>query len=102
MKQSGLIKRMEIAQARRDEEVRHHARVFMLDLVTIALGRMGFRESRFKEFNRILDEVATEYSKEIIEDSKTDNDLWYTKDVLDREIKQYVGSMFVPYDERYK
>lgn len=86
----------------RDQDVRHHARVFQMDLVTIALGRMGWRESRFREFDRILDEVAMEYSTEIIADSEVDKDLWYSKETLDREIKQYVGKMFVPYDERYK
>lgn len=93
---------MQAAQDRRDEDVRHHARIFQMDMVTIALGRMGFRESRFKEFNRILDEVAIEYSKDILADAETDKELWYTKDSLDREIRQYVGSMFVPYEERYK
>ena len=28
-----------------DEEIRHFTRVFTLDHVTVALGRMGFRES---------------------------------------------------------
>ena len=39
---------------------------------------------------------------EILEDSKNDTELWYSKETIDREIKQYVGKMFVPYDERYK
>ena len=28
-----------------DEEIRHFTRIFTLDHVTVALGRMGFRES---------------------------------------------------------
>jgi hypothetical protein len=101
-KQSGFMLALQAERQRRDEEVRHHARVFQMDMVTIALGRMGFRESRFKEFNRILEEVAVEYSTDILEDAESDKELWYSKDTIDREIKQYVGSMFVPYDERYK
>jgi hypothetical protein len=37
----------------------------------------------------------------ILDDSKDDADIWYSKGKLDEEIKRYVGSMFVPYDERY-
>lgn len=36
------------------EEIRHLTRVFTLDHVTVALGRMGFRESKFREFDRVL------------------------------------------------
>jgi hypothetical protein len=86
----------------REAEVRHHARVFMMDMVTLALGRMGKREAFFKEFDKVLAEVSEEYSAEILEDAKADQELWYSKDVLDRELAQYVGSRFVPYDERYK
>lgn len=92
---------LQAERKRRDEQVRHHARVFTLDMVTIALGRMGWRESKLNEFDRILAEVSEEYAKDIIADSKEDVDLWYSKETLDRELKQYVGKRFVPYDERY-
>lgn len=36
-----------------DEEIRHFTRVFTLDHVTVALGRMGFRESKFREFDKV-------------------------------------------------
>lgn len=101
-KQSGLAKRLQAMQERRDQDVRHHARLFQMDLVTLALGRMGWRESKFREFNRVLDEVAIEYSKDILEDAKQDADMWYSKHTLDRELAQYVGSLFVPYEQRYK
>lgn len=100
-KQSGLAKRLQAMQEARDRDVRHHARLFQMDMVTFALGRMGWRESKFREFDKVLTEVAMEYSRDILEDSRGDAELWYSKDVLDRELRQYVGSMFVPYDERY-
>jgi hypothetical protein len=101
-KQSGFMLALQAERQRRDEEVRHHARVFQMDLVTIALGRMGFREKRFQEFDRVMQEVALEYCTGILEDAEGDKDLWYSKETIDREIRQYVGSMFVPYEERYK
>ena len=100
-KQSGFMKAMQLERDRRDAEVRHHARVFTLDMVTVTLGRMGFREKKFEEFDKILSEVGEEYAKDILEDAKTDKELWYSKETLDRELKQYVGKRFVPYDERY-
>lgn len=100
-KQSAYLARVQRAQAIRDEEVRRATRTFQMDLVTLALGRMGFRESKFREFDKVLTQVADEYSHDIIEDAERDPDLWYAKDVMDRELKQYTGRFFVPYDERY-
>lgn len=88
----------------RDAEValaRKHARMYMLDMVTITLGRMGFRESRFKKFDETLSAVCEDYGKLILDDAEVDKELWYSKDKLDAELKSYVGSLFVPYDERY-
>ena len=99
---SGYLARQQAYIERKIRSERHLARVFELDLVTIALGRMGWREKRFRDFDKMMYEVSQEYCKEIIEDSQTDKDIWYSKESLDREIKRYVGELFVPYDERYK
>ena len=100
-KQSGFLRAIQAEQARREADARHHARVFQMDMVTIALGRMGFREKRFAELDKVLSQVAEEYSNQILDDAKEDKDIWYSKDLLDRELKQYVGNLFVPYNERY-
>lgn len=81
---------------------RRLARTYMLDMVTIALGRMGFRETRFRKFDETLTAVCEDYGKLILDDSMADKDIWYSKDKLDEELKRYVGSMFVPYEDRYK
>lgn len=101
-KQSAFIARLQAAQEIREQDVRHHARVYQLDMVTIALGRMGWRESRFKQFDKLLDEVCQEYAEDVLKEVKDDKDLWYFKDSMDRELKSYVGSLFAPYDERYR
>lgn len=100
-KKSGFVMALQAERERRDADVRHHARVFQLDMVTLALGRMGWREARFRELDKVLAEVSEEFCKEVLEDAAFDKDIWYAKDTLDRELKQYVGKMFVPYDERY-
>lgn len=100
-KQSGMMAIVDKLVAAKESLIRHHARVFQMDVVTIALGRMGWGEKRFGDFDAMLTEVAKEYSEDIVNDSKDDVDLWYSKSKLDRELAQYVGSRFVPYDERY-
>ena len=87
---------------RHDEEIRHFTRVFTLDHVTVALGRMGFRESKFKEFDLVLTEVFQEYMSDYSTDLKDDKSMEYSRACLDRELKQYTGKFFVPEEERYK
>ncbi len=80
---------------------RRLARTYILDMVTVALGRMGFREARFAKFDKALSEACEDYGRLILDDAATDKELWYSKDKLDEELKRYVGSLFVPYDQRY-
>lgn len=87
---------------RHNDELRHFTRVWMMDHVTIALGRMGFRETKFKEFDRVLTEVIKEYMTDYAADLKDDKEMVYSRACLDRELKQYTGSMFVPEYERYR
>ena len=101
-KSNGFINRIEQEMARREAYARHFGRIFQMDMVTLALGRMGWREKRFEQFDKILSQVAEEYCADILEDAKNDKDVIYSKATMDREIAQYVGKLFVPYDERYK
>lgn len=87
---------------RYEEDIRHFTRVFTLDHVTIALGRMGFREAKFKEFDRVLTQVYEEYMKDYREDLKVDREMAYSTSLLDRELAQYTGKLFVPRDIRYR
>lgn len=84
-----------------EAEAAHFARVGMMDLVTIALGRLGFNEDDFREFDHKMTEVAAEYSELIADDAKDDPDLWYSSETRERELRQYVGSLYVPVEERY-
>lgn len=85
-----------------DEDIRHFSRVFMLDHVTIALGRMGFREAKFREFDKVLTEVMSEYMADYKADLQDDKSMEYSRACLDRELQQYTGSLFVPEEERYR
>lgn len=100
-KKSGMMQLVDKLVAQEEARIRQHARIFMMDMVTVTLGRMGWGEKRFIDFDKKLAEVCDEYAIEIIEDSKDDKDIDYAKSRLDRELAQYVGKLFVPYDERY-
>lgn len=72
----------------------------MLDFVTIALGRMGYGEKRLKDFEQKLSEVYMEFAEAFTDDLKDDKECVYTKECLDRELQQYCGNSFEPYEKR--
>ena len=102
MKKNSFVARLQIQQDIREREVRHHAQVYMMDMVTIAFGRMGFGEKRLRQFDNMMSEVCKEYADLTLDDVKSDKDIVYTKACLDRELQRYTGTLFVPYDERYR
>lgn len=85
-----------------ENNLRHFTRVWMMDHVTVALGRMGFREKKFREFDQVLTEVMQEYMAEYAADMRDDRTMEYSRALLDRELKQYTGDMFVPEQGRYR
>lgn len=95
-----------LAELRLEYEARlaqeqHFLSVFQLDMVTLALGRMGFREKRFRQFDQALAEAQAEFISDAHTDMKDDPDIWYSKGKLDQELQQYTGSLFVPFEKRY-
>ena len=84
-----------------DMRQREFARQFEADLWTLTLGRLGWREKRFGDLVKHLDAVHSEYCAGVLVDAEGGPDIWYTKELLDREIKRYVGKLYVPYDVRY-
>ena len=82
-------------------DIRERTRLITMDMVTLALGRIGMRETRFRKFRDALDEVWTDYGELILSVSKEDPDLWEAKAKMDRELQLYVGKLFVPFDERH-
>ena len=100
-KKSGFMRQIQQAAAVREAAVRKHSQRYTLDMVTLALGRMGFGPKRLAEFDAKLTEASKDFAELILSDVKDDPTIEYTKAVLDRELQRYVGDGFVPYDERY-
>lgn len=83
------------------KEIIHFTRMYTLDDVCIALGRMGFKEEQFEAFGKTYSEVANENAAELLEDARTDKDLWYSKDKKERELRDHLGALYEPPDRRY-
>lgn len=101
MPKNSYAKRLDAARAVREYAIRRYTRQQMLDFVTIALGRMGYGEKRLKDFEQTLSAVYIEFAKAFTDDLKDDKECVYTKECLDRELQQYCGSSFEPYEKRY-
>lgn len=81
-------------------DIIHFTRMYTLDDVCIALGRMGFTVEQFGTFRDKYSEVANENAVELLEDSKDDKDLWWSKDKKERELRGYLGELYAPPEER--
>lgn len=81
-------------------DIIHFTRCYTLDDVNIAQGRMGFTEEQFEAFRKTYSEVANENAYELLDDAKEDKQLWYSKDRKERELKEYLGKLYVPPEER--
>lgn len=90
---------------RHDELVRAEARrfatVWTADRFTMALGRKGFEEDDFRELDKLLTDVDDEYRQDMRNDLKDDPEMIYSRSLMERELKQWTGSLYVPPEERY-
>lgn len=72
------------------------------DCAVLALGRtFGFGEERQKRFGEAYVKAFHEYCDNVLRDAKDDEELWYAKERIDRELKRYCGKYFQPWNERY-
>ena len=77
MAKNAYAKRLDAARAAREYAIRRYTRQQMLSAVYI------------------------EFAKAFTDDLKDDKECVYTKECLDRELQQYCGKSFVPYEKRY-
>lgn len=82
-------------------EERHCARIFQMDMVTIALGRLGWGEKRLGKLDETLLEVAQDMDSSAKEEMKFDPELWVTCATHEDELKKYTGKLYKKPEERY-
>lgn len=103
-KNSGYLARVAAQQKARDEFMRDRMRTFVLDAVTIALGKFGLTQEQILQFRDIYMETESEFIDEIRDDCYGNNDehITYAKDRIDRALREVVPEeMFRPYEQRY-
>lgn len=103
-KKSALLNRVQQTVRNAQYEARVHTRVWVLDIVTITLGQMGFTPEDLEHFRDEYMKTELDYAEEINLDYNENHDkrLDYAADKIDRVLKQYVSDdMFVPFDERH-
>lgn len=71
------------------------------DLTALALNRaFGFGPKRQAQFREALHEVSLEYADMCLADAAEDRTITYTREKLDRALRQVCGEI-QPYEERY-
>lgn len=98
-KKSGMLARMEDAADRGFMLGQHFTRQLCMDLSAIVLNReFGFGAERIKKFNAAMVEMYGVYANTWNRDTK---DVDYSKDMMDRALRQIWGDEFQTWKERY-
>lgn len=97
---------LQAQKALREMQVRlPYARAFAVqqtkDLTALALNRaFGFGPERQAQFREALHQVSMEYADMCLADAAEDRTISYTREKLDRALRQVCGEI-QPYEERY-
>lgn len=107
-KGNAFLNRLARQQEEDDKLTRLITQQWTFDMVTIALGRLGWARSevRMAQLDAMMMEVTREYSAlaedELRAEKKCKNpEFIYMKTKLDEELKAIVGDLFKPYEQRY-
>ena len=98
-KKSGMLSRMESAADKGFMLGQRFTRQLCMDQAAIILNRdFGFGSDRLERFNAAMVELYGQYADIWNKDSK---DVVYSKETMDRALKQIWGDKFVPWNVRY-
>lgn len=92
-------------QAKKEYENRLHWSIsqrFLEDCMVIAVNRVFQRKGGIiAELLQEFREIYAEFAVILTEDGEDDEELWYTKEKMDRELRYILEEYFIPWDERY-
>ncbi len=72
------------------------------DLMMIAAAdEFGFGEERLVRLHKRFEQVFREYAQLTVDDAKSDRNMEFAKEKMDRKLKQILGSHFTPWEKRY-
>lgn len=102
-KQSAAAKIVEYLVEKKRRVLQMQTEQMMADFATIALGRMGFSETRLKRFVELLETVHDEYAELLNDDVKNDPDeMIYSRHKIEEELEHYCKGSYVPFEKRYE
>lgn len=100
---NGMLQKLEAKYEAKNRYTRLFSVQQSYDMVAIAANEaFGFGPERVKTLLETLDKVYTEYATMVLEDAKTDKEIWYAKDKIDSKLKAICGKYFIPWEERYR
>lgn len=102
MKKSGYLQRQQAAINKQNKETRLFTIQQCKDIALIACNEaFGFGPDRLKQFSDAFERVFLDYADLVIQDSKEDKEIWYSKAKMDERLKEICGEYFTPWEERY-
>lgn len=73
-----------------------------LDMALITLNNeFGFGPERCAAFESAFRKTFIQYAEMCVKDGSTDEEIWYTKEKVDRALRQACGDGIMSFDERY-
>lgn len=73
-----------------------------LDMALITLNlEFGFGPERCAAFEAAFRQTFMDYARMCVEDGASDDEIWYTKEKVDRALRRACGEDILPFDERY-
>lgn len=102
-KPNDFLSRIQRAHEHEMREQRRFVLQQCKDMMLIAANEaFGFGADRLKRLSDAYDEVFLEYARVVVDDAKSDKEIWYTKEKFDQRLREICGEHFIPWDERYK
>lgn len=73
-----------------------------LDMALITLNtEFGFGPERCAAFESAFRQTFMDYARMCVDDGESDDEIWYTKEKVDRALRRACGEDILPFDERY-
>ena len=73
-----------------------------LDMALITLNtEFGFGPERCAAFETAFRQTFMDYARMCVEDGASDDEIWYTKEKVDRALRRACGEEILSFDERY-
>lgn len=101
-KQNPMLAKIEARHEQEKASMRTFTIQQCVDMMMIAANEeYGLGADRLQRLEETFYEVFKEYARMTLEDAKDDRTIEFTKDKLDRKLRQIMGEHFVPWEERY-